>query len=1753
MDRNEEAVSGHLSTATYPNKYNVVIPLEAPFFRTGIKVLPKGGTQPLIEGLDYYLGYYYQEAAESFEEAIYGGIILLNTAEIEYEIVPVGHEYRIPSSEIGKWLVAVDIKDPRNVDWSSLMRYAPTIPAIDPPQDLEEARQRDDVVAALYELCSTLQEQAVAMDGAYTACVEELLRTGKKIYEDGLYQHHLIPNVHPYTGTDMDGNDDGIPDVNGTGTYARSYGVWEATYSEEEFNTLLQGGTVPEGVLEATVDAGNCLMVGAKAADATLAFGRTFNQLVTLMSTSGIQQRDIDALMDTTLGHLYGRMAVENGDTLTYKTANDNHIIEIHNGSILLKTKFRMELAADRDSNESGVAAEVSAGLNSLMVHSGANVTGPVYNGAFLITPDQVSTYLHEVTLNAANAYMTTTPTVTVYGNGKSVSPFQLQATPPSASPTVEGLLAVTDSPTPTPLPSTALSQAAVTRVRDDLALYVDDTFTINGVTFNPTTQTITLTKANMGLGNANNTAASDKPVSTALAAALVLKSLLTHTHTINDVNNKPTASGTVAGMLQLQDSVDTNATRAITSRQGFLVDADIDALELKSGALMPAWSIIGQQYGKPGFMPIPARGNYEGFSRTMAHYAALRKEENHLYVLRNAWNGIAGLEAVYYTTIEVNSNNTITNMVPTSFKYTPQGLVDKYPGVQLKEVLFASSDAGLFLGKDGNYYVVVFNGTADYRKHTTVARVIFDNIVDADLVSRHPYVSGYNMDIVVHNDDVYITSTVLNASITAGGYRSILFRIPKESIATPLAHAQVTPLTGSRFKFGDWNAFFRDGGLQAAEDPDYIGWADAAAVAKWSVVRNLTHGTAMVRTAARKGDLYRVGSSCSSYLATPVTSSFFQCWFTSYLIDLKNRTIVLESEARFPMRIGEAGPHYKDETTLATANGAKLAGHGVNSYTSVIDAGDSFFTFYVGTTSVSPARVFSQPHDPQYTLFDYAKFDFPAPINPTSYSLNVEGGEGSVYANAMSHPLFLDGGAKSMLLTQCSNHGYCIQADYVTNKTYEYPGQGGLGPSNNRRMVARPEYEALANMCLVKTGKNDPETLDGAKWTGPGSFRYRNVPGSSTTQAKTISISQAAWDGLFTAVKDTMRGLSGSANGYAKEYLEAAEAAIAASQPGSVLMALYTFGVDAFGGSPLVLAVIGVQSPRNGVNALDMYVFGATATVDGGGVITFPVPNVSKFAHYNSISSLVDNGLWRGTNNADTRISQQVLCSSDGASYFVFLPSVFTVRVPGNTSQKNWYGKLTKTGNSWGFVSGGHLTDTDWNSPNRIAYVRDLGGFVRYSFNLGNAILSGALYDYDDWIAAPYVAASTGNVVLASMDVATGWIMYITEEVYFYVKQTPILLPVFELDLESAFPGQNANQTFYVHVEGYQDAGTWKGRYVVGLTQLADTDTLLYIGTVKTDTNRITAIDLSRVKRLGRVRSLIEHSLDPNLHLTSERLSKHFSPLDGVAALPLDPAGNSATGYLSLLKAAKQAPKTPHFLQVPVDPMSGSWYSPDNPADKFWVTAPAAALAVAGTNPEANALGMINIGFGPKLQALEKFGHKVKVTTTSPTLRMRVSVDDNVQIRIDGLVHTPGTTPNLSTVTVIDKALTPGEHVVSFEVGEGPGFSPCYLAYILYDYDGTTERELARSNAASKVGIVSPVLERHKVGCVISAATMRFTGEYTVLNVTNRRSGAAMPYVTEKDGSDTLVHYPMMYYPIGAVNGVVVSPSDAVVNLMST
>ncbi|MCT7475947.1 hypothetical protein N5V81_13270 [Escherichia coli] len=119
-------------------------------------------------------------------------------------MLSVGRQYRIPASEIGKYLVKTDMKDPRNCDWSELMKYPPIVSRQSTRQKISKKRHPSRWgVKALEDIRLGILERAHELDEAFAEVTDLIYQNGKKVFDDEMYQHHLIKNAHGYTCGDI--------------------------------------------------------------------------------------------------------------------------------------------------------------------------------------------------------------------------------------------------------------------------------------------------------------------------------------------------------------------------------------------------------------------------------------------------------------------------------------------------------------------------------------------------------------------------------------------------------------------------------------------------------------------------------------------------------------------------------------------------------------------------------------------------------------------------------------------------------------------------------------------------------------------------------------------------------------------------------------------------------------------------------------------------------------------------------------------------------------------------------------------------------------------------------------------------------------------------------------------------------------------------------------------------------------------------------------------------------------------------------------------------------------------------------------------------------------------------------------------------------------------------------------------------------------------------------------------------------------
>lgn len=1596
---------GTLKLATYPNRFNTVVPVEGPFYRTGLKLTSTGtNPRPLTEGLDYYLCYYFKEAAETLKDQVFGGIMLLTETEVNYTIYSVGREYRVPQSEIGKFLVSQDMKDPRNVDWSVLMRYAPVVAPIDPPANLDEAILRDEVVAALDNIRKGIIKRVSDMDASYAEVTDLIFQNGKKIFDDNMYQHHLVKNAHEYTAEEI-----------------------------------------------------GALKVLQKAVDSTKAFGKTIDELVDIMKTNGISQTHIDTLMPVVLGELRGRMRVLDNGALTFRTADSSHVITLQGDKFLITTTKPLNITADADNNDPGIAVEMTAGYNAMYVASGAQA--PIFNGAYLITPDMVSLYLSAVKLQPANAYFQSTDTVKIYGNGKDYSPVNMSVSLPTADTTKPGLLLVTSISTNIAA-GAAISQAAVTALKTTLDNYVDQTYTVNGKGFVITAdkQELTLTAGDIGLGSINNTAPRLKPLTTAIINALKTKALATHTHTFADLTGVPTASDTVAGLVQLWDAIDTTTNKVVTSKQGYNVQQRINTLKNTVNQLLPAWTAGGSAFGNPGYLPIPVVGSYEGFARNVTEMQGVAKIEGDVvYALLNCHSGTLDTRRIFYAYGDVNLDNSVSNLKKLSFAYHPEVMNVKYPGVVLREIVISGVDGMVARGSDDNLYMITFNGTLNYRKHTTVCRIEFEDYVEDTTAA---FVPNMQTDTMTYDGNVfYIMRAVITGNSGVPGiYRVGYYTFKASELSDNKVTAKQATVKYSRTA-GKCADIVEPGSfLNEDSTTKKFAYYTPEGKAAWPRYTETTRGPNQHVTCQYQSGKVRIGANHRAVFFSMSVNKSFGLWTSAVDIDVSTGNLTLLTDY-FPLIIDADGLYTRDRVLLQSTikwNGRQSA------YVAGMhfDSGDGRVVTYQASTEVArPMAIEVQALPQGVTFFDFLAMEYSGGKNSETF---IPDGRGSVVGPGMSAPLFFPGTNKIWVNDILSNT--CVEAEYDPSGTYGVPGFGGFGPTNNRITVPWATYSAAAQVPMVVNAQNPNGILDGAHFIGPDSLPYRGINGTTSFTADRLTITPANWAVLKQLVIDQAQ--PGSANGYASERI--AEVAGAGTDLFSI--DLWVVGTTQNDG-PLVIAQVSTINFVTDRNYMSTYFYQLTPQISGGNISFVGVTLKSVGFRVNAYSlayAMRQTSFEYGRNR---RVGQPSLVTFDGSRYRLSLPFSNGVSLPSGTAAVNVALSLTKSGSSW-TGSLAMLTGISYTvqTMQYETFVPELGCYVRATNAYDASLLTGQSLSAQDLITNTTV--SLGDVALLGMKLAEGWNFYITESTTWRIGSTYYTAPAYSVDLKAAFPGNYQNRVFHVHV--VLNGNT--PEYQLLASKLADTDTRLYLGTITTDSSRIVGTDLKKVKRLGGLKQLVEHAGNVYEHDLDVPVDLKQSPL---GLLKKEPLGNNITQstYFDssktdlMLVNQKRSERRPTIKLIPTvfNPSD-----PNNRAAEFY-PAPTATLATSGESATAASAGRSWIGvLLPATAANVLYTMRPLVTPTKNQLRVKLYIPaaaagSQSTVTVNGtavtVVH-----GNTATVTL---AVTPGKRIAveivdTITSANRTTLGTKWFAFGIYDWDGTTETLLVASDTTT-------------------------------------------------------------------------------------
>lgn len=470
----------------------ILILKHRPFFGLGLEVTAAGSTNPLTLGKDYQLAYQLPELDDSVASPVWCGVQIINPqigGALQIKGQTLGDSFYSPFIDILDDVVKY-LNNPVDVDWLKLTGR----PTLMPPQPA--ATSWADLLNKKY-LASAIRD--VELDaGAVGDLIREKLEALKVVVE-GVHAELVAFNYPAHISSHM------AHDI-----------------------TVAQAGAHPANL---------------KTPDTFLAYGKTLRTLTAEIRALGLQQSDIDNYIEKWACKDVNGVFVQTlaANRQLFKSKSGTSEVTFTDTAFTIKTNGSVILSAGYDVATTVRFMEWKSGVNTLRIESSGNALGMdklTLNGKVLLTTNLLLEYQSDGN-NGGNTdpddnklYVQGRNGITFTGKGSRLDPVKGTLTPPNASPTVKGIAKLKTGPGPeTDMASTP---ASLTPYEGKAGGYVPKTTMINSGAMN--TGTRTLTKADVGLSNVDNTKDIDKPISRVQQVELDLLSAKDHKHTWDEL-----------------------------------------------------------------------------------------------------------------------------------------------------------------------------------------------------------------------------------------------------------------------------------------------------------------------------------------------------------------------------------------------------------------------------------------------------------------------------------------------------------------------------------------------------------------------------------------------------------------------------------------------------------------------------------------------------------------------------------------------------------------------------------------------------------------------------------------------------------------------------------------------------------------------------------------------------------------------------------------------------------------------------------------------------------------------------------------------------------------------------------------------------------------------------------------------------------------------------------------------------------------
>ncbi|QVW56045.1 hypothetical protein pEaSNUABM10_00182 [Erwinia phage pEa_SNUABM_10] len=483
----------------------VVILKNRPFFEVSLVVTAAGSTTPLTRGVDYEITYQMPELNESVATPVACGVHLINPkigGSLTFVGQALGDTFYSPFIDILDELIKY-LNNPVDADWFKVDNRPTFFPPKPAATSWHDLLNKKYVASAVHDVELDSEAANDAVKAKLAALKVTVAGLAKEITNFNYPAHIAAHNPH---------------------------------------------GTTPAQA--------NAHPANLKTPDTFLAYGKTLRTLTAEIRALGLQQSDIDKYIEKwackdVSGVFIQQLAANRS---LFKSKSGTSEITFTDTAFTIKSNGAVILAAGYEANDPTTRfMEWTSGTNTLRIESSGNVLGMdklTLNGKVLLTTTLLMKYQptdggQTSDPDDQKIYVQGRGGISVTGKGSKADPVKATLSLPTATGTVKGT-AVLKSGVGDETTGVASTPDSLQPYEGKASGYVAKTTMLNSKPMDDGARV--LTKADIGLGQADNTADLDKPVSADQSTAMDGLSDKGHKHTFASLN-LPLATNLTEGL----------------------------------------------------------------------------------------------------------------------------------------------------------------------------------------------------------------------------------------------------------------------------------------------------------------------------------------------------------------------------------------------------------------------------------------------------------------------------------------------------------------------------------------------------------------------------------------------------------------------------------------------------------------------------------------------------------------------------------------------------------------------------------------------------------------------------------------------------------------------------------------------------------------------------------------------------------------------------------------------------------------------------------------------------------------------------------------------------------------------------------------------------------------------------------------------------------------------------------------------------